>query len=113
MQSTVQELKCNSVWTELPRLPDLFDSCFRDLQLIIQVEYRNYSVILYEQNTQTSWTCLTAIHQKSIELIQVQYRNHSVILYEQNYSDFLDLFDSYPSGIYRADAFRYSTGIIV
>ena len=31
----------------------------------------------------------------------------------QNYPDFLDLFDSYPSGIYRADAFRYSTGNIV
>ena len=45
--------------------------------------------------------------------IQVQYRNYSVILYEQNYPDFLDLFDSYPPGIYRADAFRYSTGIIV
>ena len=96
---------------------DLFDSYpSSDLQgWCIQVQYRNHSVILYEQNYSDFFWPVWQLSFRDLEswCIQVQYRNHSVILYEQNHPDFLGLFDSYPSETYTTDAFRYSTGIIV
>ena len=92
---TVQELQCNSILAELPRLvrPVWQLSIRNPLSFYVQVQYRNQSVILYEQNYPDFHGLVWELYIWNIQgwCIQVQYWNFSVILYEQNYSEFLDL----------------------